>query len=994
MYRDVIGVGSGAADIRSTDAEADDLDPLGEQYVRIVREDTTAETELVVAGFWINRFNHDTAVARETKRLTFSGAGHLAYLARARMWSHTYMGAAGAGAGITTGAQDPFDDIWRLWNQGDWAGGDYLGAVFHRVIMEALSYQSGAYTHRHKDGEFYTDTHADDRTGGSAISLITLGFDKDDDSDGNPWSVPSGEFQASVGENVLSVTQRLMQAGLYVELDPDTFELRAWENDEHRRDRTGGAWGANVVRFQAPTDGTVDTGNMLNDSEREINSHLKRTIMLAGGQDSYAKATASGDIRWEGFEPSTAAEGAALTQLASTQITARSEAADAGSVRMKLGTTPLSGRYRPWEEVRLDDLVTVHTGTGEWDYDEATYPVAGLKIELQKSGAWWAWAELGASFSPGADRRFQVHPPTAHTHPPNPQLCTPGLPSDEVISGRLYYTNGDDAVSGLTDTDYDTAWTVADTSGPRRLRATPQDTLGNAGSTINWSAINAAASKVVTMLFTCRLDEVAALLATVQAGGEFRTVIRAGNRHGVGVSESTQANYPDQCARIYRPGTGFIGTLFDVGDVTGTVRFDITGVVPSMPITVPVAAVPSAVASDYLLLELGGDHVGPTSGATGFGYRPGDSSDDDLPFIYDSIADQNSWVEFSTAGGGGDLGDGHVNLVGTSVRAKRCDDTEHWHDEREPTVFDDASLGMRIGTLWLDDTTGRVWWLTDNTTGAAVWVLISDPTPSGGGGGGTTLTVEEEDGDPTVIAEVIRFPNGSVTDNGDGSASIAFEETPHSHDPPTAGTHKILVQRTSSFTTAPSNDSMPDYDTVIEDTMTDSWWDVGEADRLIVTADYDGLDVIFTAKGAWADTGSSEYVECKMYLFPAAYGEPRPMTGTTDEEDHLLVVEQQPATDNVNHFIQAISDPVTVHTGDKILVAWRNENAQSLIPYNGRVAITLGAYILGGSGGGSVTEEDVRDAGRWEVVVSGTAPPVAVSTPADDDWVYAWVPGP
>jgi hypothetical protein len=256
------------------------------------------------------------------------------------------------------------------------------------------------------------------------------------------------------------------------------------------------------------------------------------------------------------------------------------------------------------------------------------------------------------------------------------------------------------------------------------------------------------------------------------------------------------------------------------------------------------------------------------------------------------------------------------------------------------------------------------------------------------------LTVEEEDGDPTVIAEVIRFPNGSVTDNGDGSASIAFEETPHSHDPPTAGTHKILVQRTSSFTTAPSNDSMPDYDTVIEDTMTDSWWDVGEADRLIVTADYDGLDVIFTAKGAWADTGSSEYVECKMYLFPAAYGEPRPMTGTTDEEDHLLVVEQQPATDNVNHFIQAISDPVTVHTGDKILVAWRNENAQSLIPYNGRVAITLGAYILGGSGGGSVTEEDVRDAGRWEVVVSGTAPPVAVSTPADDDWVYAWVPGP
>jgi hypothetical protein len=40
-----------------------------------------------------------------------------------------------------------------------------------------------------------------------------------------------------------------------------------------------------------------------------------------------------------------------------------------------------------------------------------------------------------------------------------------------------------------------------------------------------------------------------------------------------------------------------------------------------------------------------------------------------------------------------------------------------------------------------------------------------------------------------------------------------------------------------------------------------------------------------------------------------------------------------------------------------------------------------------------VTEAAVRDAGRWEVVVSGTAPPVAVSTPADDDWIYGWVSG-
>jgi hypothetical protein len=83
---------------------------------------------------------------------------------------------------------------------------------------------------------------------------------------------------------------------------------------------------------------------------------------------------------------------------------------------------------------------------------------------------------------------------------------------------------------------------------------------------------------------------------------------------------------------------------------------------------------------------------------------------------------------------------------------------------------------------------------------------------------------------------------------------------------------------------------------------------------------------------------------------------------------------------------------VTVGTGDRIFAAWRTSNNQTLITYEGRTSITLGAYILGG-GGGEVTEEDVRDAGRWEVIVSGTAPPVAVSNPDDDDWLYGWVSG-
>lgn len=43
---------------------------------------------------------------------------------------------------------------------------------------------------------------------------------------------------------------------------------------------------------------------------------------------------------------------------------------------------------------------------------------------------------------------------------------------------------------------------------------------------------------------------------------------------------------------------------------------------------------------------------------------------------------------------------------------------------------------------------------------------------SGTGGGSGTVTVTEADGAPSVAAGTIKFSNGSVTDNGDGSASV------------------------------------------------------------------------------------------------------------------------------------------------------------------------------------------------------------------------------
>jgi len=477
-YRDVIGVGSGVGVLRSTHADADFLDPLGEQYVRVVEETDAVET--VVGGFWLSDNQHETAVRRDTKRLTIAGPGTLAYLARSVMAPHTYI------HDVFTG-QDPYDDLWRLGMQSTfYANGAHLGAMLWRVIYEAQHYRTGAtYTHKHADGLIYTDSHADDRTGGSAIAELTMGFDQNEDSDGNDWTLESGEFTARVGENVLSVVQRLIQAGLYLEMDPDTFELRAWEGRPTSRggrstDRTGSSWASDVVRFQSPTDGTTDTGNIKSDTKRKLKSFLRRTLVWAGAQDVYAKSTAAGDVRWEGFESANLGTTAALQQLASAQITAREEAADAVDPKMKLGDDPANGFYRPWQEVRLDELVTVHTGSGTWDFDSQTFPVAGLRIELQSGGDWAAYAELGASFEAGRERQFTV-PPSPATN--ELRLCDAFVPGSGGLD-VLYDLNWEGVVeetvaiypSGTGD------WPV----NPAQVGASPTDPLGDGSGVVEW----------------------------------------------------------------------------------------------------------------------------------------------------------------------------------------------------------------------------------------------------------------------------------------------------------------------------------------------------------------------------------------------------------------------------------------------------------------------------------------------------------------------------
>jgi hypothetical protein len=426
------GTGAGRFSIRADTAEAQNIDPAGLQYIRVVREDTIAVTELVVGGFFLDTGDFSALDEKGTRLLVFGGAGTLSYLARAIMWSHTYISSAGY-----TG-QDPFDSIWRLDKQwdtigisGDVATGPSLGGMLWRVIYEAQHFTPGS--HKHADGITVSDTHDDDRTE-NPLPALTTSFDWTRDSNNNLFANFDAEFHAQVGENVLAVVKRLMEAGLYVSMHPDTFALNAYPAATHRRDRTGGAWGTNVVRFQAPTDGTIATGNIKSDAKRAITAHIKRSALLAGGQDIYGLSTGTSDIPWEGFYPSDAAVPAALEGVATVQLGARDDAGDTLRLRGKLGHDPSNGKYKPFETagVLLDDLATVHSGSTQWDYDEQTFPIAAATVVLRPGGDWDVFYDLGSSYSSMAERRFQVTPVASHTHPPNPQLCPPTVPGSDA----------------------------------------------------------------------------------------------------------------------------------------------------------------------------------------------------------------------------------------------------------------------------------------------------------------------------------------------------------------------------------------------------------------------------------------------------------------------------------------------------------------------------------------------------------------------------------
>jgi hypothetical protein len=270
-------------------------------------------------------------------------------------------------------------------------------------------------------------------------------------------------------------------------------------------------------------------------------------------------------------------------------------------------------------------------------------------------------------------------------------------------------------------------------------------------------------------------------------------------------------------------------------------------------------------------------------------------------------------------------------LNGTSNRAKRCDSSEHEIAERAPGLTDDESHGYPRRTIWHDELTGLTWISLDDTDGAAVWQLIGGTTETGG-----QIIIEEEDGSPTGTFDTLKVPNSRLTDNGDGSASLDLAASSHAHGSPAAGFRGVLVQRTTDFTTVNDNDNNPDFDTELYDT--DGLWTAGAPERITIPASWDGLHAVFHVHGGFA-TGTDGFAEFKLYKNVAA--------GSIGlgNDDKLVGVSQHFPSSSYNTFIELVTPPLQVATGDFFVLAIKTPNTDSAIEYHD-ISITMGAYLV------------------------------------------------
>lgn len=724
-----------------------------EAFVRVLVPSVHATEYL--HGFFLDYRQQKLVSSKEQggEGFRFGGPGPKFYLTRAVLWSESFTGFSGV---------DTVNGVWV------WPETAKAGRILNRLFNEDANNPTGPF-----------------------LPDLTNSFTATHDSDGVAWvedvATAADEFQLNISDDYLKILWQLENLGGLTtqmhlgEVGAPLLRLDAYQT--FGRDLTGPI-AADTVHF-------VEGVNILTDLDVEGSSHRKASHALVRGADGvYAVAERTS---WDPGEYLKAigyiydhTPNPTILERAGLRFLRKQETGEQQiKLRYQPGFAPEAGLYMPGPEgsnghLWLGDTVDLSTGQGtttELDYTSEAQVVTGLEMELLKAARDDSAEEAALSWKLTAllnyDRQSNATSPATGSGGGDggSGCCGPKLCRHSIISD---FAAGDALGAHCTLDPVNYTATAPIGSGPNVERVR-----------IN-IAEDVPAGRSIIVVCSQRGSEANAHQVVDQRGNTYTEVGHYApgdsNLHGYVCTVTNDLSAGD-----------WIGFEIDVGSGTGSLErggkcitaYSFSGSLSSGTESGNATAFsgsPSvAVAGAQLIVAI----VGWKGGASGFpdtftkdadwthfddaatnvdgadsqqlfaGFRIGDTGGE----TYSGTIDQNrDWsamgMTFATGSGVESLHAGRVDLVGTSAQAKHCDDTEHYHTDRDPTTSDNwADGGWRENTLWVNETTGAAFLLIDRDAGT--WVEI-------------TATVAEIEDLPTAETDT------SLVLHPDGSGGVAW----------------------------------------------------------------------------------------------------------------------------------------------------------------------------------------------------------------------------
>lgn len=308
---------------------------------------------------------------RGGEMLVFGGPGSLSMLRYALLWHES---------GLGIDSQPVLEE--KAWQFTD---ANAAGNIVRRLLLEAQ-----------------------DR---GALTLVNETFGQFVDTDGATWDEIPGTWSGPIGrKNLEQVVEEFCRDGQFdVRMDPG-FLFNAWKPGTMGRDLTSTTFATGKVRFEKGV-------NIATELKRGMHGRQWATDTLVENQSGYVVKSRIGVFPYRSedyLDKTDLTDDAPSEQAAASRQETWEDADNQLTFEIPLPKSdgvavadPLTGLYLPgpdWSDNGLfwvGDLVTVHTGTGDFDYDNETFMVYAITIwEDEENAQLRCIIELNAPITP------------------------------------------------------------------------------------------------------------------------------------------------------------------------------------------------------------------------------------------------------------------------------------------------------------------------------------------------------------------------------------------------------------------------------------------------------------------------------------------------------------------------------------------------------------------------------------------------------------------